>query len=91
VTHASSTHESDGAEDKEEENPPPKGKRVASEDAEDGMWPEGLKRSKQTPAGAAIKATMSERAIISGESGDDPLTMRKKKPAPRRSIIVFCV
>ena len=74
-------------EDKKEENPPLKGKRVASEDVEDGARPKGQKRLKGTSTGAAGKS--SEKIVLSDESEHDPLAMGRKKPTPRGYVIVF--
>jgi hypothetical protein len=88
-THASSTHEDNVGEDKEEENPPSKGKRVAFEDTEAEAWPEGPKRLKRTSAGPASKPTPLEKIAFSDESKDDPLQMGRKKSAPQRYVVAF--
>ena len=80
-THASAAHDGDTEEQDEEENPPPKGKRVASKDAEAGMQAEGSKRSRSTSARAA--GELLERVELSDESEDDPLAMGRKNPTPR--------
>jgi hypothetical protein len=77
-----------GGED--EDNLPPKGKRVAPEDAKAEAQPSGQRRLKETSAGAADEPQPSEKNAFSDEFEDDPLALGRRKPVPQRYAAVFC-
>ena len=75
-THTSTAHDGDV-----EDLPPPKMKRVASEDVGTGMHRKGSKRPRRTSARAADK--LPKRVELSGHLEEDLLAMGTNKSTPR--------